>query len=60
MTINVVSVHYNGGVLPDIILLTQGYYLRGTHFKCDGRGFVFVAYETTSLYTWWKIRTGLL
>ena len=34
-----VSVHYNDGFLADIILLTQGYYLRGTHFKCYGRGF---------------------
>ena len=24
-----VSVQYNGGLLPDIILLTQGYYHRG-------------------------------
>ena len=30
MAINV-SVQYNGGLLPDIKLLTQGYYLRGTH-----------------------------
>ena len=35
MAINVVSVQYNGGFLPDIILLThQGYYLlRGTHLN---------------------------
>ena len=26
---NVISVQYNGGFLPDIILLTQGYYHRG-------------------------------
>ena len=45
-----VSIQYNGVFLPDIILLTQGYYHRGTHFKCCGRGFVFVAYETTILY----------
>ena len=25
-----VSVQYNGGLLPDIVLLTQGYYDRGT------------------------------
>ena len=25
MVVNI-SVHYNGGFLPDIILLTQGYY----------------------------------
>ena len=31
-----VSVQYNGGLLPDIILLTQCYYHRGTRlkFKC--------------------------
>ena len=34
MAINV-SVQYNGGLLPDIILLTQCYYHRGTNpFKC--------------------------
>ena len=25
-----ISVQYNGGLLPDIVLLTQGYYHRGT------------------------------
>ena len=31
MAINIISVQYNGGLLPDIILLTQGYYHhRGT------------------------------
>ena len=29
----------------------QGSYLQGTHFKCYGRAFVSVAYETTILYT---------
>ena len=29
MAINV-SVHYNGGLLPDTLLLTQCYYHRGT------------------------------
>ena len=28
-----VSVQYNGGFLPDIILLTPGYYHRGTRFN---------------------------
>ena len=32
MTINV-SVQYNDGLLPDIILLTQCYYHRGTHLN---------------------------
>ena len=27
MVINVVSVQYNGALLPDVILLTQGYHL---------------------------------
>ena len=28
-----VSVKYNGGLLPDIIPLTQGYYHRGTRLN---------------------------
>ncbi|CAM9207281.1 unnamed protein product, partial [Ascophyllum nodosum] len=32
MAVNV-SVQYSGGLLPDIILLTQCYYHRGTPFK---------------------------
>ena len=27
-----ISVPYNGGLLPDIILLTRGYYHRGTQY----------------------------
>ena len=30
MAINITGVQYNGGLLPDIIQLTQGYYPRGT------------------------------
>ena len=33
MAINVVSVQYNGGFLPDILLLTQCYYHRGTRLN---------------------------
>ena len=33
MVINI-SVQYNGGFLPDIILLTQGYYHLGTRSNC--------------------------
>ena len=33
MAINV-RVQYNGGLLPDIILLTQCYHHRGNPFKC--------------------------
>ena len=51
MAINV-SVHYNGGLLPDPILLTHGYCHRGTRFKCyEDFFFVFEAYETTILNT---------
>ena len=32
-----VSVQYSGGLLPDIILLTQCYYHRGTRFKAMKR-----------------------
>ena len=32
MVINI-SVQYNGGLLPDIIMLTQGYYHRGTRLN---------------------------
>ena len=36
MAINV-SVHYNGGLLPDIILSTQCYYHRGTRLNAMKR-----------------------
>ena len=36
MAINV-SVQYNGGLFPDIILLTQCYYHRGTHLNAMKR-----------------------
>ena len=29
----VINIKYNGGLLPDIILLTQGYYDRGTRLN---------------------------
>ena len=45
MAINV-SVQHNGGFLPDIILLTQCYYHRGTRLNAI-RGFVFAAYDHT-------------
>ena len=41
-----VSVQYNGELLPDIILLTQCYYHRGTRLNAT-RGFVFAAYDPT-------------
>ena len=33
MVINLLSVQYNGGLLPDIILMTQGYYDWGTRLN---------------------------
>ena len=52
MVINI-SVQYNGGVLPDIILLTQGYYQWGTRLNTMYHsGFVltaFVMYITTTM-----------
>ena len=50
MVINI-SVQYNGGLLPDIILLTQGYYQWGTRL-IPSSGFVlpaFVMYITTTM-----------
>ena len=40
-TIIIVSVEYNGGFLPDMILLTQCYYHRGTRLNAIKRFFVF-------------------
>ena len=37
MAINVGSVQYNGGLLPDIILLTQSYYHRETRLNAMKR-----------------------
>ena len=45
-----VSVQYNCGYLPNIILLTQVYSYWGTHSKYFEE-IVFLAYETTILYT---------
>ena len=43
MAINV-SVQYNGGFLPDIILLTECYHHRGTRLNAMRR-FIFAAYS---------------
>ena len=37
MAINNESVQYNGGLLPDIILLTQGYYHGRSHLNAMKR-----------------------
>ena len=48
MVINI-SVQYNGGFLPDIIMLTQGYYHWGTRLiPCSG--FVFIAHVIVYYY----------
>ena len=44
MAINV-NVQYNGGLLPDIILLTQCYFHRGTRLNAMKSFFVFAAFE---------------
>ena len=33
ISLNIISVQYNGGLIPDIILLTQGYYHWGTRLN---------------------------
>ena len=33
MVINIINVQYDGGLLPDIILLTHGYYHWGTRLN---------------------------
>ena len=50
MAINI-SVQYNGGLLPDVILLTQGYCPEGTRLNTMyGSGFVFEANVTVYYY----------
>ena len=47
MAINV-SVHYNGGLLPNIILLTQCYLHLGTHlYAMKSFFFVFAVFDPT-------------
>ena len=50
MVINIRSVQYNGGFLPDIILLTQGYYTIREPGQIPCSGFVFIAYVTVYYY----------
>ena len=51
MAINVVCVQYNGGSLIDIILLTQGYTTTIIGEPILNVTLVFLACETTILYT---------
>ena len=46
MAINV-SVQYNGGLLLDIILLTLGYFHRGTRLYAIKRFCIFAAFDPT-------------
>ena len=48
MVINI-CVQYNGGLLPDIILLTHGYYHWGTRLNTMCSGFVFITYVIRSI-----------
>ena len=57
MAINI-SVQYNGGFLPDIILSTQGYYHYSLgnpvkHHICSG--FVFTAYVIVYYYYYYHV-----
>ena len=49
MVINI-SVQYNGGLLPDIILLTQWYYHWGTRLNTACSGLAFIAYVKVYYY----------
>ena len=42
-----ISVQYNDGLLPDILLLTHCYYHRGTRLNAMRRFFFFAAYDRT-------------
>ena len=44
-----ISVQYNGGFLPDIIMLTQGYYHRGT--RSNAMRFCLCSLEKRSVKT---------
>ena len=51
MVINIISVRYNGGFFPDIILLTQGYYHRGTRLS----GFAYIAYVKVYYFYYYHV-----
>ena len=57
MVINI-SVQYSGGLLPDIILLTQGYYQWGTRlntmYQVPDSGFVFI-YSLCNVYYYYHV-----
>ena len=56
MVINI-SVQYNGGFIPDIILLTPGYHHWGTRlntmYVCSG--FVFIAYRYVIVHYYYHV-----
>ena len=60
MAINV-SVQYNGGLLPDIILLTQGYYHnKGTRLKAMNRFCICSLRSHLSVLTFFPPDWGML
>ena len=46
-----VSLQYNGGLLPDIILLTQCYFYRGTRLNAMKSFFVFAAFDRFDIFS---------
>ena len=57
MAINV-SVQYNGRLLPDIILLTQCYYHRGTSLNGIKRFCIFATFDPTERFDIFSPRLG--
>ena len=55
-----VSVQYNGGLLPDIILLTQCYYHRGTRLNAMKRFSIFSCWSHLNVLTFFPPDWGLL
>ena len=51
MAINISSVQYDGRLLPDIILLTQGYYHRGTRLNTMKRPCLYSLYMKQYIIT---------
>ena len=59
MAINV-SVQCNGGLLPDIILLTQCYYHRGTHLNAMKRFCICSLWSNLNVLTFFPLYWGML
>ena len=60
MAINI-SVQYNGGLLPDIILLTQCYYHRGTRLNASMKRFCICSlWSHLNVLTFFSLDWGML